>query len=108
SDQPVEVRAGRAGDYLRIEVEDRGIGIAAGELERIFERFYRSPHTGPVKGVGLGLSICKRFVEAHSGSIAAASVEHSGTVVTCLLPLHAAGHAREVGDERTRTTSSHR
>jgi two-component system, OmpR family, sensor histidine kinase KdpD len=107
-DRPVDVRAGQSGEHLRIEVEDRGIGIAAAELEQIFERFYRSPHTGPVKGVGLGLSICKRFVEAHGGSIAAASVEHSGTVLTCLLPLESAGHAMEVEHERARTASSRR
>jgi two-component system sensor histidine kinase KdpD len=107
ADQPVEVRAQRAGEQLRIDVEDRGIGIAAAELERIFERFYRSPHTGPVKGVGLGLSICKRFVEVHGGAIMAASVEHSGTTVTCLLPLEGA-EQMEVGDGRARAASSHR
>ena len=108
ADQPVDVHAARVDDRLRIEVEDRGIGIAAGELERVFERFYRSPQAGPVKGVGLGLSICKRFVEVHGGSIAISSVEHSGTVVTCLLPLEGAGRPMEVEDERTRTASSRR
>jgi two-component system sensor histidine kinase KdpD len=106
ADQPVDVHARRDGEHLRIEVEDRGIGVAAAELERIFERFYRSPHTGPVKGVGLGLSICKRFVEAHGGAIEASSVEHSGTVIRCMLPLDGAGQITEVSDERARAASS--
>lgn len=108
SDQPVDVRVLRQAEELHIEVEDRGIGIAAAELEQIFERFYRSPHTGPVKGVGLGLSICKRFVEAHGGSIAAASVEHQGTILTCVLPLDIGEGSAEVEDERARTASSRR
>ena len=106
ADQPVDVHARRDGEHLRLEVEDHGIGVAAAELERIFERFYRSPHTGPVKGVGLGLSICKRFVEAHGGAIEASSVEHSGTVIRCLLPLDATGQITEVADERARAASS--
>jgi two-component system sensor histidine kinase KdpD len=102
------VRVRRQAEELHIEVEDRGIGIAAAELERIFERFYRSPRTGPVKGVGLGLSICKRFVEAHGGSIAVASLEHHGTTVTCVLPLDSGDHSAEVQDDRVRTASSRR
>ena len=87
ADQPVDVRARRAGEHLEIQVEDRGIGIAAAELERIFERFYRSPQAGLVKGVGLGLSICKRFVEAHGGSIQVESQPGRGATFVVELPV---------------------
>jgi two-component system sensor histidine kinase KdpD len=106
ADQPVDVRARRAGDQLEIQVEDRGIGIAPGDLEKVFERFYRSSRVNPVNGMGLGLSISRRFAEAHGGSIHAASDGIAGTVMTCLLPLAGAGISREVPDERSRTAST--
>jgi two-component system sensor histidine kinase KdpD len=106
ADQPVDVRARLADGQLEIQVEDQGIGIAAAELEKVFERFYRSPHASPVNGMGLGLSISRRFAEAHGGSIQAAGAPGNGTIMTCLLPLHGAGLTLEVKDERTRTASS--
>jgi two-component system sensor histidine kinase KdpD len=99
-DQPVDVRVRSAGGSLEVEVEDRGIGIAAADLERVFERFYRAPRTGAVHGMGLGLSICRRFVEAHGGSIRAASTEHEGTTMIFLLPLAAERSAMEVANGR--------
>jgi two-component system sensor histidine kinase KdpD len=108
ADQPVDVRARTAGTSLEIEVEDRGIGIAPADLEHVFERFYRAPRTGGVHGMGLGLSICRRFVEAHGGSIRAASTGHAGTTMTFQLPLTAAGVAAEVANGRPRSTHSGR
>jgi len=52
------------------ETEDRGIGIEAEDQPRIFEKFYRGEHLDPaLSGTGLGLTLCKAFVEAHEGSI---------------------------------------
>jgi signal transduction histidine kinase len=79
---PVEVRFGpyisgadfvtheRNGSFL-IEVEDRGPGILPGDRELIFDRFHRldNGYSRMVGGVGLGLAICKAFVEAHGGRI---------------------------------------
>ncbi len=55
----------------RLSVTDRGIGIPEGERERIFDRFYRGSNVQSVTdtGIGLGLYICRRIVEAHGGRI---------------------------------------
>jgi two-component system OmpR family sensor kinase len=75
---PVELTA-RAGDGVAIlEVADRGPGIDPEDLPRIFDRFYRSPKAGG-EGLGLGLHIARRFVEAHGGTIAASSDNRGAT-----------------------------
>jgi two-component system phosphate regulon sensor histidine kinase PhoR len=76
------------GGIARVRVEDTGIGIAAEHLPQIFRRFYRvdkarSRKTG---GAGLGLAICKSFVEAHQGRIEVESRLGEGTAVTVELP----------------------
>lgn len=102
--QPVNVRVRTVDTNLEIQVEDRGIGIAATDLDHVFERFYRAPRAGCVNGMGLGLSICRRFVEAHGGSIHAASVEHEGTTMTILLPLSPERITVEVANGRSGST----
>ena len=57
---------------LKIDVKDKGIGIAAHEQELIFEPFYRSPNTNSY-GHGIGLSICRRLMEKLHGSISVES-----------------------------------
>lgn len=71
---------------LHIAVHDAGPGIPAGELERLFEKFYRARHAGHVSGVGIGLTISKGLVEAHGGRIWAESREGSGTTFHLTLP----------------------
>jgi signal transduction histidine kinase len=52
------------------ETEDRGIGVLPEDRPRIFDKFYRSANLDPaISGTGLGLTLCKAFVEAHGGSI---------------------------------------
>ena len=58
---------------LRIEVTDQGMGIPRDELDRIFEAFYRTRGAADTAGLGLGLSIVKRIVDAHQGRIWAES-----------------------------------
>ena len=64
--------AGRAGGgLLRLTVRDTGIGIAADELARVFERFYRSGRTDgrQIEGSGIGLALVRELVRLHGGDI---------------------------------------
>jgi two-component system sensor histidine kinase KdpD len=70
SDTPIDVSATRADSMLVFSVADRGPGLVAGEENKVFEKFYRRPGTAP-GGLGLGLSIARQLVEAHSGEIVA-------------------------------------
>ena len=67
-------------------VADRGIGVPAKDLPRLFESFHRASNVGNIAGTGLGLAIVKRSVELHSGSITVSSVLGEGTVFVVTLP----------------------
>lgn len=84
----VRVRAFSKDDTVWIEVEDNGIGIPPGDLERIFERFYRvdRARSRELGGTGLGLSIVKHIVLAHKGDIRVRSRVNSGSTFTLALP----------------------
>ena len=71
----------------RLAVRDEGIGVAPEEQERIFERFERSASVQHFKGLGLGLWITKRIVEAHGGCIRLESQPGLGSTFTVELPL---------------------
>jgi two-component system sensor histidine kinase KdpD len=75
------------GEMLRLDVADRGEGLAAGESERVFEKFYRGARAATRPGAGLGLAICRGVVEAHGGTIVAANRSAGGSVFTVRLPL---------------------
>ena len=81
----IDVSARRVGDMIEVEVADRGPGIPAESLGRIFEPFYRARRDGP-SGVGLGLAVAKGLVEAHGGTIAARNRDGGGAQVTFSLP----------------------
>jgi two-component system sensor histidine kinase KdpD len=83
---PIEISASRTDLALMLEVADSGPGIPAGSEVKIFEKFYRGPHTG-IGGVGLGLPICKGIVEAHEGSLRAENRETGGAVFRVTLRL---------------------
>jgi len=76
-----------------ITVRDTGIGIAPGDVGRVFDRFWRADlarsRTGERPGIGLGLSISKWIAEAHGGSIGVTSRAGRGTAFTVTLPLRA-------------------
>jgi signal transduction histidine kinase len=74
---------------MQTSVADEGIGLEPAQLSRIFDRFYQvdSASTRKVGGSGLGLSICKAIIEAHSGEISAESQPGLGSTFTFTLPL---------------------
>ena len=77
------------GDLACIELSDNGPGIPADKLPHIFDRFYRIDHerTKDLGSTGLGLAIARELVEAHGGSIAAASEEGRGACFKITLPV---------------------
>ncbi|MEO8699504.1 MAG: HAMP domain-containing sensor histidine kinase [Kofleriaceae bacterium] len=85
---PIELAVTHAGDRVVFAVRDRGIGILAEDLPRVFAAFFRgdrsrSRETG---GVGLGLTLAKRLVEAHGGTIEVESAAGAGTTVRVAVP----------------------
>ena len=91
-DTPIEIEAHREDGAVVLSVADRGIGIPAAGLTRVFEKFYRLPQPAPPAGgpagIGLGLAIAKGIVEAHDGRIWAEQRAGGGTVIRLTLPLH--------------------
>lgn len=82
---PVTVEISCEGKDAMVEVHDRGPGIAAGQLDRIFERFERAG-SASAGGLGLGLYIVRQLVEAHGGRIRARNAASGGAVFTVRLP----------------------
>ena len=71
---------------IEIDVRDTGVGIAATDLSRIFERFYRCDRSRSEPGTGLGLSLARAIARAHGGEITAASELNRGSTFTITLP----------------------
>lgn len=88
-DSTIEIRAERRGDEAVVAVLDRGPGIPDEERELIFERFYRSSGTAKqAGGAGIGLTVCKRLVEAQGGTIWAEPREGGGLAIAFSLPIY--------------------
>ena len=85
----VTVSVLEGGDALEVGVADTGTGIAPEDLQRLFERFYRgdASRSRATGGTGLGLTIARRLVEAHGGSIEVESIVGEGSRFTIRLPL---------------------
>jgi PAS domain S-box-containing protein len=71
---------------IKIEVQDKGIGIPAEEIKFLSQAFFRASNTGDVKGTGFGMAIVKRFVSLHKGQLFIESVLNKGTIITVVLP----------------------
>ena len=87
----IRLRGIHDGEFVRIEVEDEGVGIPADDVERIFDPFF----TTRDNGTGLGLSIAYQIVNQHGGHIAARRNPERGMTFTVMLPL-AAGNTEPV------------
>jgi signal transduction histidine kinase len=86
--KPISVGVTTADDMARVAVHDEGIGIAHGDVSRIFGRFERAVSSRHYGGLGLGLYIAHEVVEAHGGCILVQSEPGQGSTFTVLLPLH--------------------
>jgi two-component system CAI-1 autoinducer sensor kinase/phosphatase CqsS len=94
----LRIEVGSRGTEGRITVSDRGIGIDAALLQRIFEPFFSSDHG---TGHGLGLAFCRRVIVAAKGSIRVKSEPAKGAVFTITLPVDAsASHNPDRGDPK--------
>ena len=93
------ISAVKKGNEIQVSVIDNGQGIPAGELKRIFERMYKAEHRlySGKEGMGLGLHICQRLVEAHGGLIWAESAPGQGTTVRFTLPITTIKKPQEQG-----------
>ena len=83
----INIRIKDVGDFIQVEIEDNGRGIAARDLPYIFDRFYRADasRNSATGGSGIGLSIVKKIIEDHGGKIWATSKESIGTVMYFVL-----------------------
>ena len=72
------------GKRLKLEIADRGVGIPAAEMPRVFDKFYRG-RSVKAGGSGLGLAIVKRIVDENDGIVTIASAPGEGTTITLLL-----------------------
>jgi two-component system sensor histidine kinase KdpD len=83
---PIEIIATATDQNLTIEVADRGPGLPAGDVEKVFEKFYRVDRAA-AGGAGLGLAICRGIVQAHGGRIWAQNLPGGGVAFLFTLPL---------------------
>jgi two-component system sensor histidine kinase KdpD len=89
TESTIRIQSWRTADTVCLRVLDEGSGIPAGDLEHIFDKFYRVQKTDQVRaGTGLGLAISRGFVEAMHGTIVAANrIDRSGAAFTITLPI---------------------
>lgn len=90
-DSPIDLQVMRRGDQVWTGVRDRGPGVPPEAQAKLFQAFYRAPgaqaHRGPGVGLGLGLFLCKRFVELHGGQIGFTTSARDGSLFWFTLPL---------------------
>jgi two-component system, OmpR family, sensor histidine kinase MprB len=101
-DDPIEVRV-RGGV---LEVRDHGPGIAAEDLPRVFDRFYRAPGARARPGSGLGLAIVRQMAETHGGAVHAANDPGGGARLTLELPMLQMTDAELAASARDTPTAS--
>ncbi len=88
NDEPIDISAIEQPGGIELVVADRGRGVEPDELDRIFERFYRNSDAArTARGLGLGLTVCRRLLDSQGGRIWATQREGGGLEVHVLLPL---------------------
>jgi two-component system sensor histidine kinase ArlS len=89
-DHTVEVHFSWLDRDVIIQFSDRGIGIPPGEINLIFQPFYRARNAIGIKGHGIGLSLVEKIITLHGGEITIVSEENKGTDIS--IRLHTAGY----------------
>jgi two-component system cell cycle sensor histidine kinase/response regulator CckA len=87
------------GDYVKVSIEDQGIGIEEENLPKIFDPYFTAKGMGSDKGMGLGLAVAFSIVQRHNGHIAVESIPDKGTTVNIYLPVYR---------EETEITNNHK
>lgn len=91
----IEVAAEIVDGDIVVAVADRGIGIPAGDLDRLFERYHRGSNVSGIVGTGVGLYLVKIAVELHGGGIEVTSKEGEGSRFCIRLPIEQASSAKK-------------
>lgn len=104
----ISVRAKRSDEGMSvvISVTDNGVGIPAGELDRIFERFYKADRARSGGGTGLGLAISRHLVQAQGGRIWAKSKEGKGSTFYFTLPIAGVDEPEQGADSGSELAAS--
>lgn len=84
-DRPIDIICSQEREELILSVADRGIGIPAEDIDKVFKKFYRGQSDRRTGGIGLGLSISQGIVEAHQGRIWASARPGGGTILSIAL-----------------------
>ena len=82
----VLINISRNEDSIIVSVKDEGLGISPKHLPHIFDRFFRAEKTKNLEGIGLGLYLCRRIIEAHDGKVWAESEEGKGSTFFFSIP----------------------
>lgn len=88
-ESPVTLAVAESAGRIRVEIRDRGVGVPAGDLPRLFEPFFRSDRSRSRQtgGAGLGLTLCRRIIAAHGGAITARLRNEGGMTFEFEVPL---------------------
>lgn len=85
--QPIECRVSCSNGFLKIEIQDHGIGIPESEQQHLFTRFFRAHNVENIQGTGLGLNIVKGYIELLEGDISFESSPDKGSTFRVKIPL---------------------
>lgn len=85
--QQVKVSLGSSDSHIYVVVKDEGIGIPAGEMDKIYDPFFRASNTGNYEGYGIGLPLARNIVRIHHGELVVSSELNRGTTVQMRFPI---------------------